>query len=71
MAHKYYTRGTTGLYRIEVPQDGGFENPERWNGAQWVSDSAWIEDFIEGRLEVDGENPADIAARFPGSIRGA
>jgi hypothetical protein len=71
MAPTYYTRGTTGLYRVEQPKTGGFHNSERWNGAQWVSDRGWIEDLMEGHLDVHGENPADIAARFPGAIRSA
>ena len=71
MALMYYTRGTTGLYRVEQPTAGGFHNPQRWNGAEWVRDIDWIEDLIEGRLEVTADSPADVAAHFPGAIRSA
>ena len=71
MALRYYTRGTTGLYRVEQPKAGGFHNPERWNGAEWVGEKEWIEDLMEGRLDVNGDDPADIAAHFPGAVRSA
>jgi hypothetical protein len=65
----HYTRGTTGLYRVQTQAGGGFHNPERWTGTEWVSDDDWIDDLMEGRLDPNGEHPADIAARFPGAVR--
>lgn len=65
----YYTRGTTGLYRVQTPTGGGFHKPERWTGEQWVPDKDVVDDLMEGRLDPKGEHPADVAVLFPGAVR--
>lgn len=64
--YQYFMEGTHGLFRVGVSSTRSLIDPARWTGSEWVSSEAWTEDLMEGRMVP--EDPADVVARFPGSI---